>query len=70
MLRHVGEVDDDLDSPGPMPSFARKKGPLLYFDFVEICGGAGKVGDALVAKGRSVALSWTCPRAAIMTYGF
>ena len=56
VLRQVGEVDDDLDRPAPvLPSEPITKQPLLYFDFVEICGGAGKVSDFLARRGRSVA---------------
>ena len=56
VLRHLGEVDDDLDAPNPKAcEVSPKKPPLLYFDFVEICGGAGKVADAMVRRGHSVA---------------
>ena len=56
MLRHLGEVDDDLDRACPFPEVEPiRKQPLLYFDFVEICGGAGKVSAALARLGRSVA---------------
>eukprot|EP00435_Cladocopium_sp_Y103_P052207 s698_g16.t1 len=55
-LRHVGEVDDDMDVACPVPICEHPtKSPLMYFDFVEICGGAGKVGDALAARGWTVA---------------
>ena len=56
ILRHVGECDEDLDVPGPRAlSEPIAKQPLMYFDFVEICGGAGKVTAALADLGRSVA---------------
>ena len=56
VLRHLGEVDDDLDAPNPKAcEVSPKKPPLMYFDFVEICGGAGKVADAMVRRGHSVA---------------
>eukprot|EP00435_Cladocopium_sp_Y103_P041190 s587_g11.t1 len=56
LLRQVGEQDDDDEHGHP---FAEEepihKSPLMYFDFVEICGGAGKVGDSLRRLGFSVA---------------
>ena len=56
LLRHLGEVDDDLDFPNPKAvEVSPKKPPLMYFDFVEICGGAGKVADAMARRGHSVA---------------
>eukprot|EP00435_Cladocopium_sp_Y103_P048082 s660_g14.t1 len=55
-LRHLGEVDDDLDAACPLTFDTRpQKAPLMYFDFVEICGGAGKVGDSLARRGWTVA---------------
>ena len=57
-LRHLGQNDDDNDRPHPFsasPGFQLEKGPLFYFDFVEICGGAGKVSAALLDRGHSVA---------------
>ena len=51
-MRQLGEYGGDEacfeDTPcgdGPF------KSPLLYFDFVEICGGAGKVTDAMSSFG-------------------
>ena len=55
LLRQVGEVDDDLDLPGPVEPISPTKQPLCYFDFVEICGGAGKVTKAASDLGLSVA---------------
>eukprot|EP00435_Cladocopium_sp_Y103_P076199 s154_g81.t1 len=56
VLRHLGEADDDLDQPGPSVEACSPQKPLLmYFDFVEICGGAGKVADAMSRRGHSVA---------------
>lgn len=56
ILRQIGENDDDMDGESPFPEpESIKKSPLMYFDFVEICGGAGKVGDALSRLGYSVA---------------
>ena len=69
ILRQIGEVDDDLETAGPAeaPEPVRKQ-PLLCFDFVEICGGAGKVSDALLNLGRSVAPVLDCPTARTMTF--
>ena len=56
VLRSLGEADDDLETSGPWDCATQpQKSPLMYFDFVEICGGAGKVGDALHARGWNVA---------------
>eukprot|EP00435_Cladocopium_sp_Y103_P070682 s107_g35.t2 len=55
VLRQLGELDEDLDIPGPSFSEPISKQPLMYFDFVEICGGAGKVTAALHHLGHSVA---------------
>ena len=56
LLRQIGEVDDDCDVPGPTGTYVSPEKPLLlYFDFVEICGGAGKVSDAMAKKGWTVA---------------
>eukprot|EP00435_Cladocopium_sp_Y103_P010558 s305_g2.t1 len=56
ILRHLGEVDDDNEKPCPqILSPAPQKQPLMYFDFVEICGGAGKVAAAMSRRGWSVA---------------
>eukprot|EP00435_Cladocopium_sp_Y103_P039758 s1997_g10.t1 len=56
ILRHLGQVDDDCDMPGPRASYEPiVKQPLLYFDFVEICGGAGKVASSMHGLGHSVA---------------
>ena len=56
VLRQVGEVDDDAEAA--CPKFCEEpiqKQPLMYFDFVEVCGGAGKVTNALRDLGHSVA---------------
>eukprot|EP00435_Cladocopium_sp_Y103_P068180 s1247_g31.t1 len=56
ILRHVASADEDLETAGP--SFLAEsivKQPLMYFDFVEICGGAGKVTSAMAELGHSVA---------------
>ena len=55
-LRSIGEVDEDLEQPSPFQDVpAISKQPLLYFDFVELCGGAGKVSAAMSNLGFSVA---------------
>ena len=52
-LRSLGEADDDLETAAPaLPSNSPQKAPLMYFDFVEFCGGSGKVTDAIAARGR------------------
>eukprot|EP00438_Fugacium_kawagutii_P012665 Skav215620 [mRNA] locus=scaffold666:640257:644840:- [translate_table: standard] len=54
-LKHVGEADEELETPGPAcHETPLMKQPLLYFDFVEFCGGSGKVAAALARRGRSV----------------
>eukprot|EP00435_Cladocopium_sp_Y103_P075270 s60_g55.t1 len=56
VLRQIGEADDDRETACPFPpEEGIHTSPLMYFDFVEICGGAGKVGDALARRGYSVA---------------
>eukprot|EP00435_Cladocopium_sp_Y103_P057254 s392_g19.t1 len=56
ILRQIGELDDDLEKETPsLQPEPIHKSPLMYFDFVEICGGAGKVGDSLNRLGFSVA---------------
>lgn len=52
MLKDLGEFDDDEPLPpdASCPS-GLFRAPLLYFDFVEICGGAGKITDALHEMG-------------------
>ena len=48
MLKHLGEFDEDEPLPvadESPPGLYRA--PLLYFDFVEICGGAGKITAAM-----------------------
>ena len=56
LLCQVGEADDDLYRPVPvLLSEPITEQPFLYFGFVEICGGARKVSEALARKGRSVA---------------
>lgn len=56
-LRHLGEdegADEDWSAdPGQSPSPFRA--PLLYFDFVEICGGAGVVSRSAASLGLVVA---------------
>eukprot|EP00435_Cladocopium_sp_Y103_P074323 s580_g48.t1 len=56
LLRQLGENDDDGEQEHPFVECEPiQKSPLMYFDFVEICGGAGKVGDSLMRMGFSVA---------------
>ena len=56
LLRQLGENDDDGERGHPFTEPEPiQKSPLMYFDFVEICGGAGKVGDSLSRLGFSVA---------------
>ena len=51
-LRQLGEFDEDEPFSGGDGFCAGPfKAPLLYFDFVEICGGAGKVTDAMSSFG-------------------
>eukprot|EP00435_Cladocopium_sp_Y103_P018494 s3398_g4.t1 len=52
VLRGLGEFDGDEDVSNEEP-FCESPGkaPLLYFDFVEICGGAGKITAALSSFG-------------------
>eukprot|EP00435_Cladocopium_sp_Y103_P038785 s1447_g10.t1 len=53
MLRHVGEFDgDEVPDVGLVKP---KASPLLYFDFVEFCGGVGAVSKAAVGLGLVVA---------------
>ena len=59
ILKQVAEADSDHEEAAPLgfdglPEHPRKS-PLLYFDFVEICGGAGKVADAMASFGHVVA---------------
>ena len=51
LLRQTGnfDLDESLDSVPALES--PWKAPMMYFDFVEICGGAGKVTDALSNMG-------------------
>jgi len=65
----LGRLMMTLEAAGPAeaPEPIRKQ-PLLYFDFVEICGGAGKVSDALLNLGRSVAPVLDCPTARTVTF--
>ena len=52
-LRGIGEADDDLETAAHAAAFnPPQKAPLMYFDFVEFCGGSGKVTDAVAARGR------------------
>ena len=53
ILRHLGE-DFECDPP-PLPLVKPKASPLLYFDFVEICGGVGAVSGAATGLGLVVA---------------
>eukprot|EP00435_Cladocopium_sp_Y103_P043632 s2722_g12.t1 len=56
ILRQTGFHDDAFDAPSfDEHVVAPSKPPLLYFDFVEICGGAGKVSKELDRLGHSVA---------------
>lgn len=56
ILRQIQELDTDDEAGHPFPDKDPiSKAPLMYFDFVEICGGAGKVGDSLSRLGFSVA---------------
>ena len=58
ILRSLGEdVDQDVGEVGfdPLGWHPIPKPPLFYFDFVEICGGAGRVSDAMAALGHVVA---------------
>eukprot|EP00435_Cladocopium_sp_Y103_P032998 s1823_g8.t1 len=53
ILKHVGE---DVEPGFTEPQLVRPKAsPLLYFDFVEICGGVGAVSKAALDLGLSVA---------------
>ena len=51
LLRQLGEYDQDEPSEVLHADEGPWKAPLLYFEFVEICGGAGKVADALSDMG-------------------
>eukprot|EP00435_Cladocopium_sp_Y103_P070841 s475_g36.t1 len=53
-LRHLGEEPLLEDEP-PAVLVRPKASPLLYFDFVEICGGVGAVTAAAADMGLSVA---------------
>ena len=50
ILEHVGEGDFEEEMPEP-PLVKPKASPLLYFDFVEICGGVGAVTKAASGLG-------------------
>ena len=52
ILRHLGETFEEAQAP---PLVKPKASPLLYFDFVEICGGVGAVSEAARGLGLSVA---------------
>ena len=55
-LRGLGEeVDEVSDDEGVLPHSGLYKSPLLYFDFVEICGGSGGLSKAAAALGLVVA---------------
>lgn len=65
ILRQVGDVDDDLETAGPAEPFdPTRKQHLLYFDFVEICGGAVTPLPTLVGRSPQ---SWICPTASTVT---
>lgn len=67
LLRQIESNDDDLEAAGPAAVIKPlSKPPLMYFDFVEICGRAGKVSAALSNLGYSVAPVWTYPTVGIM----
>eukprot|EP00435_Cladocopium_sp_Y103_P034882 s2166_g9.t1 len=51
LLRQLGEYEHDEPLEFVPGAEGPWKAPLLYFDFVEICGGAGKVADALSEMG-------------------
>ena len=53
-LRHLGE-EPLLEEGAPEELVRPKASPLLYFDFVEICGGVGAVSKAAADLGLSVA---------------
>eukprot|EP00435_Cladocopium_sp_Y103_P020515 s2882_g5.t1 len=53
MLKHVGEYEGEEQDP--LPLVRPKASPLLYFDFVEICGGVGAVTSAANELGLSCA---------------
>lgn len=53
ILRHVGA--DDAEEPVVPELIQPKASPLMYFDFVEICGGVGAVSKACVSLGMVVA---------------
>lgn len=48
LLRQIESNDDDLEAAGPAAVIEPlSKPPLMYFDFVETCGRAGKVPSAI-----------------------
>ena len=49
MLKHVGEYEGEEQVPAPL--IRPKASPLLYYDFVEICGGVGAVSAAACELG-------------------
>lgn len=49
MLKHVGEYEGEKKVPAPL--IRPKASPLLYYDFVEICGGVGAVSAAACELG-------------------
>ena len=53
-LRHLGE-DPICEEEPVLPLVTPKASPLLYFDFVEFCGGVGAVSAAAVDMGLVVA---------------
>ena len=52
VLRGLGEFDGEEELPAePAPPDGPFKAPLMYYDFVEICGGAGKITSAMSSFG-------------------
>ena len=54
ILKHVGEFEDDSSEDDEVFE-AIEKPPLFRFDFVELCGGAGALSQAMVNLGCVVA---------------
>ena len=57
ILRSLGEDGFEEGEPSFLPNefLQVPKPPLFFFDFVEICGGAGRVSDAMASLGHVVA---------------
>ena len=52
VLRGLGEFDEGESLPQvPESAEGPFKAPLMYYDFVEICGGAGKITSAMASFG-------------------